>query len=123
MTYDEIENKTCQVLCDQLSINRATIGRGTSFEDDLELDTLGLGSMIRAAIEAELEVAIPDKKYEKMKTVGDVIDFVAAKYGVAGNGGEGNARELLGTQCKRCLHANLKGAKFCSQCGNPLSRA
>ena len=46
--------------------------------DDLKADSLDIVELVMA-LEDEFDIKIPDEDYDKIKTVGDVIDYIEAK--------------------------------------------
>ena len=48
------------------------------FEEDLEVDSLGVVELLMA-LEDNFDVKIPDDEAEKITTVGEAVDVVAAK--------------------------------------------
>ena len=52
------------------------ITMNTSFSDDLEADSLDLVELIMA-IEDEFNLSVEDEEVENIKTVGDVVNFIA----------------------------------------------
>lgn len=51
-----------------------------SFIDDLGADSLDIVELVMT-MEEEFELDIPDEDAEKMKTVGDVINYIKTKKG------------------------------------------
>ena len=48
-----------------------------SFIDDLKADSLAIVELV-LALEEEFEIEIPDEDTEKIKTVGDAINYIKA---------------------------------------------
>lgn len=73
--------KLKEVIEEKLNAEGVEITEETSFKDDLEADSLDLFEMVMA-LEDEFGVEIPSEDLEKLATVGDVMEYLAAK-GVA----------------------------------------
>lgn len=61
-------------------IDPATLGRNTSFQIDLKMDSMSIVQSI-LEIEEKFKIEIPEKKLFKMKTIGDLVDFLEQKLG------------------------------------------
>ena len=74
---EEIFERICSMLSDQLDIDidANPITMETSFEDDLEADSLDVVDMIMS-LEDEFGIEVPDEAVENFHTVGDVVRFV-----------------------------------------------
>ena len=79
-TAVEIEEKVVQIVCEQLSVDKAEITRDTSFQDDLNADSLDTVELVME-LEDEFDLTIPDEEAEKLKTVGQAIDYIAQSAG------------------------------------------
>lgn len=75
MTEQEIEAKVIEIVANQMGADKATINRNTSFVDDLNADSLDTVELVME-FEDEFETSIPDEQAEKIKTVGQAIDFI-----------------------------------------------
>ncbi|HEX3706052.1 MAG TPA: acyl carrier protein [Mycobacteriales bacterium] len=66
-----------EIVQEATGIPAARVVPGVSFRDDLDIDSL---SMVEIATMAEdkFGVSIPDAELAKLKTVGDVVDFLSA---------------------------------------------
>jgi acyl carrier protein len=78
MERSEIESKLTDILVDELGIDRGSITMEATFEEDLEVDSLGVVELLMA-LEDNFDVKIPDDEAEKIATVGQAVDVVAAK--------------------------------------------
>ncbi|MEN0020397.1 MAG: acyl carrier protein [Planctomycetota bacterium] len=81
MTEQEIESKVIDIVAEQMSVDRGTISRETNFVDDLNADSLDTVELVME-FEDEFETSIPDEQAEKIKTVGEAIDFIKGANGV-----------------------------------------
>ena len=73
-----IEEKVVGIVSDQLDSPKEEISRSNSFVDDLKADSLDIVELVMA-LEDEFDIKIPDEDYEKIATVGDVIEYIEAK--------------------------------------------
>ena len=80
MTEQDIEAKVIEIVAEQLGADKAKISRTTSFVDDLNADSLDTVELVME-FEDEFETSIPDEQAEKIKTVGQAIDFIATAVG------------------------------------------
>jgi acyl carrier protein len=82
MEMAELEQKVCKILADNLSVPEDQVTPGARFQDDLDADSLDLVEAV-LALEEEFGVTIPEEEMEGVKTVGQAIQLVATKLGVA----------------------------------------
>ena len=80
MTEQEIEAKVIEIVSQQMGHDKAKITRTSSFVDDLNADSLDHVELVMELEEA-FETDIPDEAAEKIKTVGDAIDFIKQHHG------------------------------------------
>jgi len=80
MDRAEVESKMTDLLVDELGIDRDKITMSATFEEDLEVDSLGVVELLMA-LEDNFGVAIPDEEAEKIGTVGQAVDMVMQKLG------------------------------------------
>ncbi len=64
-------------LADELEVEPARIAEGTRFKEDLEADSLDLVELV-VELEDRYGLRITDEEAERIKTVGQAIDFVMA---------------------------------------------
>lgn len=74
-TVVEIEEKVIQIVSEQLSVDKSEISRNTSFVNDLNADSLDTVELVME-LEDEFDLTIPDDQAEKLKTVGEAIDYI-----------------------------------------------
>ena len=77
VTTEEIADKVMSIVSEQMGINKAEITRETSFINDLNADSLDIVELVME-FEDNFEMSIPDEEAEKIKTVGQAIDYIAA---------------------------------------------
>lgn len=70
-----IEDQVFEIVSEQLSVPREEITRESSFVDDLKADSLDVVELVMR-FEDSFGVTIPDEDYEKIRTVGDAIDYI-----------------------------------------------
>jgi len=80
VTSAEIEDKVFTIVSEQMAINKAEITRETSFVNDLNADSLDIVELVME-FEDNFEMSIPDEEAEKIKTVGQAIDYIVANHG------------------------------------------
>ena len=78
MERSEIEAKLVDLLVDELGLERDDITMEAKFEEDLEVDSLGVVELLMA-LEDNFDVKIPDEEAEKITTVGEAADLVGQK--------------------------------------------
>jgi acyl carrier protein len=78
MERAEIESKMSELLVDELGLDADKITMESRFEEDLEVDSLGVVELLMA-LEDNFGVQIPDEEAEQLSTVGQAVDLVAAK--------------------------------------------
>ncbi len=74
----DIEEKVSNIVAEKLGVDRAEVTPDAVFIDDLGADSLDLVELIMA-MEEEFGFEIADEEAEKLRTVGDVINFIKAR--------------------------------------------
>src|SRR3972149_11979460 len=80
VTSAEIQDKVFNIVSEQMGINKAEITRETSFVNDLNADSLDIVELVME-FEDNFEMSIPDEEAEKIRTVGQAIDYIVATQG------------------------------------------
>lgn len=75
MNEEEVFEKICDILKDQLSIENKEIELSSKLIDDLGADSLDLVELVMA-MEEEFGVEIPDSDAETILTVEDVVKYI-----------------------------------------------
>ncbi|MDX1447982.1 MAG: acyl carrier protein [Acidimicrobiia bacterium] len=78
MDRGEISAKMKDLLVSELGLDESKISDDANFEEDLEVDSLGVVELLMA-LEDEFGVKIPDEDAENIHTVGQAVDLVHAK--------------------------------------------
>ena len=65
------------IIAKQLEVDEASVNEDSSFQKDLNADSLDLVELIMS-IEEEFDVTIPDKDAEKILTVRDALNYLDA---------------------------------------------
>ena len=68
-------DKIKELIVDSLGIEEDQITMEASFKEDLKVDSLDLFEMVMS-LEDEFGVEIPTEEFEKMVTVGDVVNYI-----------------------------------------------
>ena len=63
------------VIVDQLGAAESTVTLEASFVDDLGADSLDIVELIMG-LETEFDLEIPDEEAEKIRTVGDAVNYI-----------------------------------------------
>lgn len=74
-TSVDIEEKVIHIVAEQMSVDKGEITRATSFVNDLNADSLDTVELVME-LEDEFDLTIPDEEAEKLKTVGEAIDYI-----------------------------------------------
>jgi acyl carrier protein len=78
MERAEIESKLTELLVEELGLDADKITMDATFEEDLEVDSLGVVELLMA-LEDNFGVTIPDEEAEAIGTVGQAVDIVELK--------------------------------------------
>lgn len=71
----DLEEKVISIIADSLGFPVEVITREFSFVDDLEADALHIYWLVMD-FEDEFNIEISEDDYDKMRTVGDAIDYI-----------------------------------------------
>src|SRR4051812_39505670 len=74
-TVPSVEERVIEIVCENLGVNKEQVNRKTSFIEDVGADSLDIVELIME-LEEEFEINIPDEQAEKIKTVGEAIDYI-----------------------------------------------
>ena len=73
-----MEEQVKAIVAEKLGVNVDQIKPESSFIDDLGADSLDTVELVMA-FEEKFNIEIPDEDAEKMKTVGDAINYLKSK--------------------------------------------
>lgn len=77
MTKEEILARIRAILADQLSIEPESIEMTSGIIEDLNADSLDIVEMVMS-LESEFDMQIMDEEAERIRTVGDAVNFIHA---------------------------------------------
>ena len=69
------EERVLEIISENLGVNKEQVNRTTSFTEDLGADSLDIVEMVME-LEEEFDITIPDDQAEKIKTVGEAVDYI-----------------------------------------------
>lgn len=72
---DDIEAKVRDLIMQQLEVSADALKPEASFIDDLKADSLAVVELV-LALEQEFKLEIPEEDTERIKTVGDAINYI-----------------------------------------------
>ncbi len=74
----DVEAKVKEIIVEQLGVDEEQVAPEASFIDDLGADSLDTVELVMA-FEEKFDIEIPDEDAEKMRTVGDAINYLKEK--------------------------------------------
>jgi len=75
-----VEERVIEIVSENLGVNKEQVTRSTSFIEDLGADSLDIVELVME-LEEEFEITIPDDQAEKIKTVGEAIEYIDREIG------------------------------------------
>ncbi len=75
-----VADKVKSIIVEQLGVDEEEVTSDASFVEDLGADSLDTVELVMA-FEEEFEITIPDEEAEKIKTVGEAIDYIEKELG------------------------------------------
>jgi len=75
MDVASVEDRVIDIVCENLGVNKQQVTRTTSFQDDVGADSLDIVELVME-LEEEFDINIPDDQADRIKTVGEAIDFI-----------------------------------------------
>ncbi len=75
MNQEEIFEKVRNILAEGLGIEEEIITMDSDFIDDLNADSLDIVDLV-VELEHEFNLSIPDEEAERIKTVGDAVEYI-----------------------------------------------
>jgi acyl carrier protein len=76
MEEGQIFDKVKKVVVDQLGVSESEVTKEASYVDDLGADSLDTVELVMA-LEESFSTEIPDEEAEKIKTVGDTVNYIS----------------------------------------------
>jgi len=76
----DIEAKVKQIVVDKLGVEESQVVPSANFIEDLRADSLDTVVLVMA-FEEEFGLTIPDEDQDKLRTVGQAIDYLKEKLG------------------------------------------
>ena len=76
MAKEEIFDKLKELVVDQLGVDDDEVTTEATIQEDLGADSLDLVDLVMA-VEEDFDVKIADEDLEGIKTVGDIVDYIA----------------------------------------------
>ncbi|MAL52961.1 MAG: acyl carrier protein [Pseudomonadota bacterium] len=71
----DVLNKVVDIVCGQLSVDKADVNPESSFVEDLGADSLDTVELVMA-FEEEFDVEIPDDEAEKITTIQSAVEWI-----------------------------------------------
>ncbi len=75
MEVEKVQSKVTEIICEQLSVEESQVTREASFQGSLNADSLDIVELIMA-FEEGFDIEIADDDAEKIRTVGDAVDYI-----------------------------------------------
>ena len=75
-----VEEKVKDIIVEELGVERDKLTSEASFMEDLGADSLDTVELVMA-FEKEFDIDIPDEDAEKLRTVGDAMNYLHEKIG------------------------------------------
>ena len=80
MEMKQLEEKVKDIIVEELGVERDKLTPGASFMEDLGADSLDTVELVMA-FEKEFDIDIPDEEAEKLRTVGQAMQYLHDKMG------------------------------------------
>jgi len=78
MVVMNVEEKVKNIIIEQLNVDAEAVSKDASFIEDLGADSLDIVELVMT-MEEEFDMEIPDEDAEKIKSVGDVVNYVQTR--------------------------------------------
>jgi acyl carrier protein len=80
MDMKQLEEKVKDIIVEELGVERDKLKSDASFMEDLGADSLDTVELVMA-FEKEFDIDIPDEEAEKLRTVGQALQYLHEKMG------------------------------------------
>jgi len=80
MDMKQLEEKVKDIIVEELGVERDKLTNDASFMEDLGADSLDTVELVMA-FEKEFDIDIPDEEAEKLRTVGQALQYLHEKMG------------------------------------------
>ncbi|HJZ54988.1 MAG TPA: acyl carrier protein [Gemmataceae bacterium] len=70
-----VEQRVIEIVCEHLAVDKKEVTRNTAFIEDIGADSLDIVELVME-LEEEFDIQIPDDQAEKIKTVGEAVDYI-----------------------------------------------
>jgi len=80
MEMKQLEEKVKDIIVEELGVERDKLTADASFMEDLGADSLDTVELVMA-FEKEFDIDIPDEEAEKLRTVGQALQYLHDKMG------------------------------------------
>ncbi len=77
MTHAEINTKVIDIIADKLAVASEKVRMDSNLATDLGADSLDIVELL-LEFERVFEISIPEDEAEKIKTVGQIVDYLKA---------------------------------------------
>ena len=75
-----LEAKVKDIIAEELGVEKEKLTNDASFMEDLGADSLDTVELVMA-FEKEFDIDIPDEEAEKLRTVGEALNYLHARMG------------------------------------------
>jgi len=76
----DLEAKVKDIIAEELGVEKEKLTNEASFMEDLGADSLDTVELVMA-FEKEFDLDIPDEEAEKLRTVGDALNYLRTRMG------------------------------------------
>ena len=85
MSDEQIRTRVIEIVCEHLAVDKAKVSDATSFIEDIGADSLDIVELVME-LEEEFDIQIPDDQAEKIKTVGQAVEYIKSEVKKKGTG-------------------------------------
>ena len=75
---ENLEEKVIKIIIEQLEVEPSKVTMSASFAEDLKADSIDRLELV-VVLEEAFKIEIPDEDTEKIKTVGDAVNYVKSR--------------------------------------------